>query len=113
MSTRYQQLICVSVTLTSANQAYSLSALVLAQLTQANDQATAPTIARELGIQLHPGSAGTLYVGDQYVSATRAGYVLTASGTDRERACSLQLPVNEVWLMADNPSIRVNVLILQ
>lgn len=113
MSTRYQQFIGVSVTLTSALSTYSLVTLIQAALTAGNDEANAPTSSREIGIQVHPGASGTLYVGDASVSTTRCAYALLASGTDRDRAMADQIPLSEIYLVSDTSGMRVNVLILQ
>jgi hypothetical protein len=113
MSIRFQQFIGVSIFLPLANTAYQLGPLIGAGLVATNDESQPPTTARELGLQLHPGSAGTLYVGDQNVSTGRCAYVLVASGTDRDRAAGNQIPLAEMWLLSDTAATRVNVLILQ
>jgi hypothetical protein len=82
----------LTVTLTNANQNYSIYELAQA-ITSADSVPTdTPGACRELNIQSHPGIAGSgsntadILVGDSQLSTTRIGYVLPVGGVRTYRS---------------------------
>lgn len=116
---KFQQFSAVSVT-PPTGTAVSLLSLIQAAFTQTNDPITAPTVVRELGISMDPflvdgttAAIGYIFMGDQYVTATRKGVRFSANATDRTRPIFPNVPVAEVFVVSTVANSVLNILLWQ
>ena len=108
MATPRKPYVATTVTLTNANQAYNLAELVVA------NRPAAPRSAREVNVQIAYNLSGKVAFGDENVSLTDYGFVLSKNDGLSRRWASDQAntPWGFVFVMTDTAGATVSVEIM-